>query len=85
VNVGVTITAAEHDNVLIIPREALRTDDSTPYVLLVAGRKLARRNVETALSNLTQVEIRSGLSANDLIAINSINGKPISDGTQVKF
>ena len=85
VNVGVTITAAEHDNVLIIPREALRTDDSTPYVLLVAGRKLTRRNVETALSNLTQVEIKSGLSANDLIAINSINGKTIGDGTQVKF
>jgi HlyD family secretion protein len=85
VNVSVTITAAEHDNVLTVPREALRTDDSTPYVLQVVDHQLKRRNVETALSNLTQVEIRSGLSANDLIAINSTNGKPIGEGTQVKF
>lgn len=85
VNVGVTITAAEHDNVLIVPREALRTDDTTPYVLRVVDHQLRRRNVEAALSNLTQVEIKSGLSAKDLIAINSTNGKPIGDGTQVKF
>ncbi len=85
VNVGVTITAAEHDNVLIVPREALRTDDTTPYVLQVVEHQLKRRNVETALSNLTQVEIKSGLAANDVIAINSTNGKPIGEGTQVKF
>ena len=85
VNVGVTITVAEHDNVLIIPREGLRTDDSTPYVLQVVDHQLKRRNVETAITNLTQVEITLGVSANDLIAINSTNGKPIGDGTRVKF
>lgn len=85
INVGVTITAAEHNNVLVIPREALRTDDSTPYVLQVVDHKLKRCNVETAITNLTQVEITHGVSAKDLIAINSINGKPIGDGTQVRF
>jgi nitrate reductase NapAB chaperone NapD len=60
-------------------------DDSKPYVLLVAGHELKRRNVETSLSNLTQVEITTGLSAKDVIAINSSNGKPIGDRTQVKF
>ena len=85
VNVGVTITTAEHDNVLVVPREALRTDDSTPYVLQVVEHQLKRRNVETSISNLTQVEITRGVSAHDLIAINSTNGKPIADGTQVKF
>ena len=85
INVGVTITAAEHNNVLVIPREALRTDDSTPYVLQVVDHKLKRCNVETAITNLTQVEITHGVSAKNLIAINSINGKPISDGTQVRF
>jgi HlyD family secretion protein len=85
VNVGVTITTAEHDNVLTIPREALRTDDSTPYVLQVVDQKLKRRSVETSISNLTQVEITHGVSAHDVIAINSTNGKPIADGTQVKF
>jgi len=85
VNVGVTIVAAEHENVLVVPREAVRSDDSQPYVLQIVGHELKRRNVETALSNLTQVEIARGLSANDLIAINSVNGKPIGDGTQVRF
>jgi HlyD family secretion protein len=85
INVGVTIVAAEHDNVLVVPREAVRMDDSKPYVLLVAGHELKRRNVETSLSNLTQVEITTGLSAKDVIAINSSNGKPIGDRTQVKF
>ncbi|MGB6385924.1 MAG: efflux RND transporter periplasmic adaptor subunit [Terriglobales bacterium] len=85
INVGVTIISAEHDKVLVVPREAVRIDDSKPYVLQVAGHELKRRNVETSLSNLTQVEITHGLSANDVVAISSWNGKPIADGTQVKF
>ncbi len=85
INVGVTIIAAEHDNVLVAPREAVRMDDSKPYVLLVTGHELKRREVETSLSNLTQVEITSGLSVRDMVAINSLNGKPIGGGTQVKF
>jgi len=85
INVGVTIITAEHDNALVVPREAVRMDDVKPYVLLVAGHELKRREVETSLSNLTQVEITRGLSARDVVAINSTNGKPIGDGTRVKF
>ena len=85
INVGVTIVAAEHDNVLVVPREAVRMDDSKPYVLQVVGHQLKRRDVGTSLSNLTQVEVTRGLSAKDVIAINAWNGKPIGDGTQVKF
>jgi HlyD family secretion protein len=85
VNVGVTIVAAERDHVLVVPREAVRTDDSKPYVLQVVGHELKRRDVETSLSNLTQVEVTHGLSANDVVAISSWSGKPIGDGTQVKF
>ena len=85
INVGVTIVVAEHNNVLVVPREAVRMDDSRPYVLQVAGHELKRRDVETSLSNLTQAEITHGLSARDVVAISSSNGKPIKDGTQVKF
>jgi HlyD family secretion protein len=84
INVGVTIITAEHDNALVVPREAVRMDDVKPYVLLVAGHELKRREVETSLSNLTQVEITRGLSAKDVVAISSSNDKPIGDGTQVK-
>ena len=85
INVGVTIVAAEHDNVLVVPREAVRMDDAKPYALLVVGHELKRRNVETSLSNLTQVEITRGLSTKDVVAISSWNSKPIGDRTQVKF
>lgn len=84
-NVGVSIVAAEHENVLVVPREAVRMDDSKPYVLLINGHELKRQDVETSLSNLTQVEVTHGLSANDVVATNSANGKPIGDRTQVKF
>jgi HlyD family secretion protein len=85
VNVGVTIVTAAHEHVLVVPREAVRMDDTRPYVLQVVGHELKRREVETSLSNLTQVEVTHGLSARDIIAIGSLNNKPIADGTQVKF
>ena len=85
INVGVTIVTAEHDNVLVVPREALRMDDSKAYVLLVSGHELKRRDVETSLFNLTQVEVTRGLSAKDVVAIGSWNGKPIGERTQVTF
>jgi HlyD family secretion protein len=85
INVGITVVVARHDNVLVVPREAVRTDDSKPYVLQVFGHELKRREVQTSLSSLTQVEITGGLSAKDVVAISSWNGKPIGDGTQVKF
>jgi HlyD family secretion protein len=85
INVGVSIVTAEHDHVLMVPREALRMDDSKPYVLLVSGHELKRRDVETSLFNLTQVEVTRGLSAKDVVAIGSWNGKPIGERTQVTF
>jgi HlyD family secretion protein len=85
INVGVTVVTAERNNVLVVPREAVRMDDSTPYVLQVVGHELKRRDVETSISNLTQVEVTRGLALKDMVAISSSNGKPISDGTQVKY
>jgi hypothetical protein len=60
-------------------------DGDRPYVLQVSGRELKRRDVETSLSNLTQVEITRGLAPKDMVATSSLNGKPIGNGTQVKF
>lgn len=85
VNVGVTIVNAQRDNVLVVPREAVRMDDSKPYVLQVVGHQLKRQDVETSISNLTQVEVLRGIALNDVVAISSSNGKAISDGTQVKY
>jgi HlyD family secretion protein len=82
-NVSVSIITAQRNNVITVPREAVRTDGSQKYVFLVKDHHLQRQNVETGISNLTQVEV-SGLSDKALVALNSLNMQPLQDGMKVK-
>jgi HlyD family secretion protein len=84
INVGVTIVTAEHQNVLTVPREALRQDDDTPYVFQIVNNELARRSVQTSISNLTQAEITSGVPEGAQVARGSTNSKPLHDKLPVK-
>jgi HlyD family secretion protein len=83
INVGVTIVIAEHNNVLTLQRDALRIDESKPYVFRVVENHLKRQAIEFSLQNLTRVEITSGLSEGDLVALPA-EDKPLSDGAAVK-
>jgi HlyD family secretion protein len=84
-NVSVTIIIAQHDGVLTIPREALRQDDSKPYVYQIVNDKLHRRAVAVAASNLTRVEVSDGLNDKDVVALNSMSTlRPLRDGSPVK-
>jgi len=85
INVNVTIVTSQHDNVLTMPREALRLDDSKPYVYQVIENKLRRRDVSVGASNLTRVEVSDGLSDNALVALNTTaTNKSLHDGSPVK-
>lgn len=84
INVGVTIISVEHANALTIPREALRQDDSVPYVYEVVSNEIRRANVQTSISNLTKVEITGGLPEHALVAITSTNSKPLRDHLPVR-
>ena len=84
VNVGVTIVAAEQQNVLTVPREAIHLDDSKTYVYQIVNDELERRDVQTSISNLTQVEITGGVGENSLVALASTNTKPLRTGLAVK-
>jgi HlyD family secretion protein len=84
INVGVTIVTLEHEDVLVAPREAVRQSDSKYYVYQVVGNQLQRRDVGTAISNLTQVEITNGVSAGNVVALASTNTKPLKSGLEVK-
>jgi HlyD family secretion protein len=84
VNVGVTIVTAEDRDALILPREAVHLDDHQPYVFQIEGNEVHRRNVQTSVSNLTAVEITGGLQDKAVVAVASINGKPLRDGSTVK-
>jgi HlyD family secretion protein len=84
INVGVSIITAEHENVLTIPREALRQDDSVPYVWRIVNGELQRQNIQTSISNLTSVEVTQGLPDNAKVAVASTNNKPLRDHLPVR-
>lgn len=84
VNVGVTVITAEHSGVLTLLREAVRMDDTKPYVFQVVGDELKRSVVEVSLQNLTRVEITAGLAENSVVALSSTDSKPLTDGARVK-
>ncbi len=85
INVGVTIVAAEHTNVLTLQRDALRTDDSKPYVFRIVENRLQRQSVQFSLQNLTRVEITNGLSEGDKVAVPAEESKPLVDGATIKI
>jgi len=84
VNVGVTIITGEHQNVLTVPREAVHEEDGSTYVYQIVDNELHRRDVQTSVSNLTQVEVTGGLEENALVALAPLNTKPLHDGLAVR-
>jgi HlyD family secretion protein len=84
INVGVTIVTAEHQNALTVPREALRLDGSKTFVYQIVNNELKRRDIQTSISNLTEVEVTSGVADNALLALASTNSKPLREGVAVK-
>lgn len=84
VNVGVSIVTAEHKDALAVPREAVRLEDNRTYLFQIVDGQLRRRDVQTSISNLTQVEVTSGVPQNALVALASTNSKPLHEGLAVK-
>jgi HlyD family secretion protein len=84
INVGVTIVTAEHRDALTVPREAVRLDDGKTFVYQIVNDELQRRDIQTSISNLTQVEITGGVTEKALLALAATNSKPLSQGQAVK-
>jgi HlyD family secretion protein len=84
VNVGVTVITAEHSGVLTLLREAVRMDDTKPYVYQVVDGQLKRREVEVSLQNLTRVEITGGIPEKAEVVLSSVESKPLTDGARVR-
>jgi len=82
VDVSVTITTAEHSNVLTVPREAVHEEAGKRYVYQIRNGELHRTEVQLVLSNLTQAEI-AGLPDNAQVALGATNSQPLRDGLPV--
>jgi HlyD family secretion protein len=83
-NVSVGVIQARHENALTVPREAVRQDAEGKYVFQVVNGQLKRRNVQTSVSNLTRVEITSGIPDGAVLALGAVNMQPLRDGMPVK-
>ncbi len=85
VNVGFTVVIAEHNNALTLQRDALRIDESQPYVFRIVNNHVKRQTIEFSLQNLTRVEMTSGLSEGDAVALPAAEeSKPLFDGALVR-
>jgi HlyD family secretion protein len=84
INVGVTIVVAEHSSVLTLQRDALRMDDSKPYVFRIVDDHLKRQPVQFSLQNLTRVEITDGLSEGEKVALPAEEAKPLVDSAKIR-
>ena len=85
INVGATIIANSKENALTVPREAVRDENGLKYVYVLQDNHLHRREVKLGISNLTRVEILSGISASDVIGVQSYGPLPMSDGVEAKI
>ena len=83
-NVSVAVVTARQQNVLTVPREAVHQDDRGQYVFEVVNGELLRRNITTGVSNLTRVEVTSGLSDNAVLALGALNMQSLKGGMAVK-
>jgi HlyD family secretion protein len=84
VNVNVTITTAQENNVLTVSREAIRQDNGKQYVFEIVNGELKRRNVTTSVSNPTRIEITSGLPDNAWVALSAADNHPLMDRLAVR-
>jgi len=83
-NVTVAVIVDRRENVLTVPREAIHQDAAGRYVFQVVNGELKRRDVQTAVSDLTRVEVTSGLSNHAVLAVGAINSQSLSAGMPVK-
>ena len=85
-NVLITVTTAEHKNVLAVPRDSLHFEGSQPYVFRIVDGKLVQTPVKIAggIVNYNWAEITSGLKEGDVVARNATNNSELKDGLKVK-
>ncbi len=83
-NVTVKVTTSRHEDAVSVPREALHTLGTSNYVFKVADGKLVKTVVGVGALNQTRVEITSGLSIGDKVALGAKTDEELSDGLRVK-
>jgi HlyD family secretion protein len=85
VNVTVNVVTAERDSVITVPREAVHQHGGANHVYEIVDGKLRERDVKMGISNLTRIEITSGITPGTTIALGSTTNQPLRDGLPVRI
>lgn len=79
----VKIVYDTHENTLLVPKDAVLTEDSEAWAFVVSDGAVTKTEVKVGYSNSTHVEILSGLSLGDTIVTTGLGG--LKDGSKVKI
>jgi HlyD family secretion protein len=85
INVNVIITSARQDGALTVSREAVLQADGKRFVYQVRKERLARTEVQTGISNLTRIQVLSGVKEGDVVALGSVGSQPLAENASVKI
>jgi HlyD family secretion protein len=80
-NVNVRIRTGDRQNVLTIPRSAVRTEGSSRYVFVVDKGHLRKQGIAGGISNATDYEVLNGITEQDAIALPA--GSELQEGMAV--
>lgn len=83
-NVTVTVTTNQIRNALTVPREALHIENGKDYLYMVRGDTLHRVPIKVGALNLTDVQVLSGIEANETVALGATNGAPLTEGVPIR-
>lgn len=83
-NVTAKVVVSQLNNVLSLPREALRTEGLNNFVYRIVDNKLIKTPVQVGASNQTRIQIMSGIKQGDLIALSSPTNAEFRDQLEVK-
>lgn len=87
VNVSVRINSKERNNVLVVPRGTVASENGKRYVFVVKNgvgiKVLEKREIQIGISDANHYEVMSGLDAKDLIALPG--DIDLQDGMRVKI
>lgn len=79
----VSIKNAESKNTLLLPLAAIRNDKNGKYVTVIrSGGKTENIQVTTGIAGDDKVEIKSGLTEGDTVAIAQVRNQPSAAGPQ---
>lgn len=80
--VRASIIAERHDDVAVVPREAVTQRAGRNVVFVIDGQRAVRRNVSLGLTDGDRVEVREGVKPGERVVVRGL--ETLTDGTRVR-